>query len=584
MKTFAVSSATKKLNLSIAFALLAFIGCFFYLQGVYGFEQSRYLVFSIYVWALCTLGALYYACAAYVARQTRLVLDEDGLQLQTMDRWGFFYPKALVKGKNRYDQITNVKLMPLVGRIVISNILGQKITLDVSDFGDAWGEDVVVLLQQRLLASPFPADPGFTSLASGWKRWHIPARLILGPLRYSMWIFLFLYQISQPHPLFSTSWNMHPSMNRSLDVQTYTLAGPSDLWILSNQYDLPPGKIYHLKQGQVTEWAIPDLNFEYKRMVSLGWDRENQPIVWFYYGAAHYRQGKWNYVPFSFSEYATNDIVTVGERGWMIVSGEQKETPRLFSLGAISGAVQEIPLPSSALQAHLEPSSLRVAPNGTILVAMENDQAARIYLLTQENHWQAQEYPVNRDESFWLHSFFLDSHDAMWVLWGDSKNDQISVQKIMPDGSFANSRLPVKKEESGFIPGFYDSLLIDQHQRVWVTTFADPAIMAVFEPIWNGDAIEVVHYSPENSNYAGHNGFNHPALDSNGIIWSLETGVSTLDSNLSDLPAPIPDWLGAWNIWLFVFAPAFVIVALLVYLVRLQRPIFISLHEHEAKG
>jgi hypothetical protein len=72
--------------------------------------------------------------------------------------------------------------------------------------------------------------------------------------------------------------------------------------------------------------------------------------------------------------------------------------------------------------------------------------------------------------------------------------------------------------------------------------------MAVFTPSWSGEAAEIVRYTEGNSSYKG--GIStDPVMLSNGQIWSLSDKITSIDSNLKVLPAPLPDWFASLD-WL----------------------------------
>jgi hypothetical protein len=336
-------------------------------------------------------------------------------------------------------------------------------------------------------------------------------------------------------------------------VWTYSPDPQNDFWIVS--WKSSYYRVYHFSGKVEKEWKLPKDLLGERSPSQVSGDKAGNPIVWTKDGIYRYEGNDWSWIPYADSiqlEYWFRDGVANGDQTWAI-----NEQGQIIKLDALTGTWLAIDLPASALERNLQPKSMKRTIQGDILVFMQNGNTSYVYLLSVDDTWKSQEYGVISSENILVRDYFLDEHDALWVL--SREEYKFFIQKIDLNGTLLLTQLPSPTESDEW--EFYNYLMVDASGRLWVDG-GHPGFMAVFHPVWNDTSEEIVRYTTANSEYQADA---PPILLSNGEIWSFDERISTMDTHLVDLPSPLPAWFAALD-WSLIRLGA-MLVQLVVYLV-----------------
>ena len=557
MKTFRVTRSIKTIYLLLMLLMLVGLGFLAYLSfglfsaisgigDAFGNSDSPLPLINSMICSVPFLFLLFaigwmgiYSFAVY---KTRLIFDDQAVKLESLHRFTFFlWGSGLKPFTIPYEQIKTIRSIGLAAAVQILDTNGKKFTLAPALFGKNYGEEVLIELQNHLPAERIESGMKIPDLLRKWAKGN-KARVVFAVSFVIVYLSTFLVD-----PMFSNrswfvpAWNVETRLPLFESVWTYSLISQNEIWLVAHKID--SYRVYHyVSNTSVGSWDMPKKAGYYPDFVSD--DGYGKPIVWFEDSVLHY-DGAWKNIKYQNNldlEGWYGSGFVAGNQGWAI--REMEEANQLLHIDGLTGEWSEIPLPDTAIQQKLSPQSARQALNGDILVLMTSYTNARVYLLSN-NAWKLLEFPVVLLEDSDIRGFFLDEKDSLWVLF--SCREEWFVEKINPTSELQITQLqsPQKGVDEW---ERYENLFIDAHGRMWVNG-SYPEFIAVVMPVWKGDATEIVRYTEDNSNYQGTR--LHPHLmSSDGRIWTFDRKITTMDTNLETLPAPLPDWLANldWNL------------------------------------
>lgn len=583
MKTFHVTRNVKLRFLALLLLTLLGLGLLVYipfrlfsaisdLGDVFGNATSPLPLISSLICSTPLLLALIatvwmgiYSVAVY---RTRLIFDDHSLKLESLRRFTFIlWGSGLKPFMIPYDQIEAIRSVGLTATVHIFDTNGKKYALAPALFGKKYGEEVLIELQNRLPSNRIESGMEIPDMVRNWAKGNkVRIAIVVS--------FLVAYTISLPFdPMFSSrswfidAWHVEMRPLGFESVWTRTVDSSNGFWVVAWKTD--KYRVYHFSDTFDNEHTLPKslLGKRYPQLVSA--DKNGNPIVWMENSVFHFENGNWNTITYDenldLGDWDSRGVVS-NAQGWAIEKDERNK--RVLKIDALSGKWSTIPLPPTAEQEKLFPVSMHRAVNNDILVLMQNDANARVYLLS-EDKWKSQEYPVILMEQSRVIDYFLDGGDFLWVLLNSQK--QFYVERIHPNGNLDITRLPSPRETDEWER--YTNILVDSSGRLWVSG-SYPYFMAVFSPVWETDSSEIIRYTEDNSNYQGDGS---PILLPDGSIWVLDRMITSMDSNSENLPAPLPAWFADldWNlIRLYIILPQFLfsIYMFIISLVRLKSP------------
>jgi hypothetical protein len=240
------------------------------------------------------------------------------------------------------------------------------------------------------------------------------------------------------------------------------------------------------------------------------------------------------------------------------------DTNVLIHIQADAPQPQVITLIDPTTQKPLDPQRVKTTPDGQVQL-----QAGNIIYLLRNGELQKQRYPMIVTDQLTVEDFTLANDGTVYVLLVGLSGVDSLVEKIGVDGRQVFTKLPSHHQAEQGREDYY-SLEVDVRGRLWVAG-GIPSFVRVMEPNWAGLAHEIVEYNQYNSNYQ--NGLESNLLrTSDGRIWAAKYHLVWTDSNVDDLPPPLPDWL-AWarqpeSTLPFVLALSFLVLILLVIINR----------------
>lgn len=543
-----IGSAIGFLFIILFFALFLYLP--FWLMGtlvgseasssfLWGFFMERMPVSFLVVLGMILL-MIWSGISIFATIKAQLIFEEDTLRLQTLDRLTFLLQRGVKPFSIPYNQISNIKTSVAMGRIEIFDQVGRNHTLLPALFGSKYGENIFLELKEHVPSEVFESGWGFSKFMEKWSKGN-KFRIALTQAFVVVYFVPFLLDPT----FFSRSgltdaWHVEYRPFGFESVWTYSLASEDDFWIAgwhSNYY-----RVYKFSTREENEWKLPDdlLGRQYPQLISE--DDAGLPIVWLDDRVLHYNAGDWKSVPYDrdlqLGDWDWRGVVS-GEQAWAI--DDEEPARHLLKIDALNGDWSTISLPETAKQQNLSLDSIKRTMHGDMLVLMQNEVNATVYVLSDDK-WGKQEYHVILLPEGRIRDYFLDEEDALWVLF--ETQEETIVEKISPDGTLQLTQLPSIKNAEGLTA--YRSIIVDSSERLWVGGYRD--FMAVFTPQWGKDATEIVRYTEDNSNFQ-RDVFINPTLLPDGKIWAMDEWVSTMDTNLQTLPEPLPDWFASLD-WL----------------------------------
>jgi hypothetical protein len=491
-----------------------------------------------------TLGmfllVIWMGISTLAVRNAQLIFEEDELILRSLDRPLFLLQRGLKPFEIPYNQIANVKTNVEMSRIDIFDRVGRHYAFHPALFGAKNGENVLLELQQHVPSEVFESGQGFPRMMEKWSRAYIRSIFIIA-FSAAYLLTFFLDPSFSSRSWFVDAWRVERRPWGYENVRTFSLDHDNNFWITAWKSD--GYLIYKFPDDAGSDWKLRESlleEYDYPELVSA--NHAGAPIVWMNDRAVHYQNGTWQSIPYQDNldvDYWQFRGVVSGEQGWII--DEEGADNRLLKINALSGDWDVLLPPATAEQENLLLQSMKQTVNGEILVLAESDTNGRVYLLT-EDIWETREYAFLLPNGGRSIDYFLDKDNSLWVLFSSRKEP--IVQKISSAGTIQVTHIPVsgemKKRE------WYSSIVVDSSERLWISG-SYPAFVAVFTPVWDGDSTEIVRYTEKNSNYKSEVS-TEPVLLPDGKIWSFGRMISSIDSNLKVLPAPLPNWFASLDL------------------------------------
>lgn len=395
-------------------------------------------------------------------------------------------------------------------------------------------EKVFQLLSQYIPAERFEPD-----LRQNYKRFSRFEKVFYTFAILMMTVHLLLMLFWSPGliPL-PLSWNYFgPWSWQSDSISGFSVESPDSVWVTSHRYYPAQFTVKHISANKTETWSVPNNLFhefdQLENSILVG--TRQQPVLIADKAIYFTKDGQqWERIDYQAGYRLTdlNNTSTLTAESWLrLYNFDAKENKTLFvHIQADSLQPQVVTFVDPVTQKNITPFLIKTASNGTVLLEDDN----LIYTL-RDGKLQEQRYNAAPDKNklLYINDFTLADDGNLYVLAEDS------VERITPEGKQTFTQLPAIPQSDGWT-GYYDSLVVDGHGRLWVSWSLYS--VGVFEPNWNGTARRIVIYDRYNSNYQ------NTIRDSlfrttDGRIWAAKNQLVWIDGDAAELPAPLPDWL-----------------------------------------
>lgn len=546
MKIYSITHSAK---IRLLGRLALFLGMDFWVYTYFSliwsyplFWNNTSLTIFLFLFGLISCGVLWLFLLLYTTQKARLVFDERGVQLQSLEKIPGFLLQRYKPFDLPYDQIQFIQPMWLAGLLVCTLRNGREQRLSVGDFAARNGESILQEFATRLPAAVFLSGIEIPTLRKRWgKVQNLRSALLI--LYFALFFCTFVANLNFPIlGWFVSAWNM--KMPLSGEQLWYFSRDPQDqgFWLLAREYD-GEYTAYRYDKHLSPRWKLPELK---DRPAALSGDPQGNPLVWMPFDfLLRYQQGKWEKVFYKSDldfkpEIDSLYTVVSGSDGWFLDSIRHRRLD-LFHADGVTGVITQIPLPDKAENAGLSPSLIRQAPNGDLWLLLQTRKLPWVYegyVMNRQNQWSEIRYPISVEETrYSVDDIFIDRQGFLWALIVVTVGkDEWLVERIAPDGSFSVSYLPPLKSGKN-----YDRIFIDDWGRLWVTCPSDEYILSML-PQWGSNAVELQRYTGDNSNYPGRVWSYGLWMDQDGLIWAFDPKIATIDTTQVELPQPLPDW------------------------------------------
>lgn len=496
---------------------------------IYRLFCGFFLVFTM----IPVLFAIWLGFLFYAARKAVLVFDDKGIQLTSLSTYHKLLPFWLKPYQLKYEEIVHVGFGETPATIELVDQKGRKTILLHPAFDDPRGEAIVEELGQRLPVECFePGWPTPVPTLRFTKTNKIQTAILL-VFAVLLALTLALDNNLGIRNIFTNAWEVEKRFPIFQYSEAFSLESPDGYWAVTDK--LGQYYVYHINNEKEAKWKMPPVDSK-KRIEFVSGVAFN-PIVWTDREVWSFNGG-WKNMPYKNNldlSLARSLGFVPEDRLWAIVKVDGRN--QIIQVDDRTGNWDVVPLPVSTVRDDLEPTLLRRAINNDILVMVSKKGYVRFHLFS-DGAWRSQEYFLKLTEPDYVLDFYLDTGGNLWVLYGQFITGPDYVAKLSPAGEVTLTHLPLPSSEDGW--DRYDSILVDPTGRMWISGNYPPFI-SVFLPNWNGEAEEMAKYSEYNSNYRQDHTI-LPVMSSDGRIWTVGYFVSVMDSNLEELPAPLPGW------------------------------------------
>jgi hypothetical protein len=286
----------------------------------------------------------------------------------------------------------------------------------------------------------------------------------------------------------------------------------------------------YLVPGPVDDYAFSD--------VAIISDTENNPTILtrdVNYTLQNGVWEKWNFRTEQYQNFQINEFVNTENEIWMIVRS-QGDNSIVHVLGG-DRASTSIPFPNDG-EDQKYAQALALSPNGVLAVLIADGKEQGIFLL-EDGVWLPHSYPLKVDEAFNVQDIAIDASENVYALISSPFYEKVVIRKYNSTGSFETYFIEEKYGRSTYSD--YDNLLVDSRSRLWLLSrFTDDGKILVLDPVWEGQANELVYYSHAISDYQMNMFVNKPQLTTDGRIWLVGANLAWIDTTADILPQPLP--------------------------------------------
>ncbi len=514
MKVYHASLKVKILNLIISLAMLLLMGvaanlCIQTLDIFTRILEGSRLAFVILLILLFFILATIKFTVYFVSvLKVQLIFDDQSLTIKSVTVPNLLLWRRLKPFSIEYERVRSI-FFNFVGILEIIDIRGKRYAFPLELFEEEVRGDILLELKNRMppraLSSILErsAFPQYIDNLIAVRNWVLPVILLL---------LLLVYYLEPPNSQLIQVWK--PEMRLS--------------WY----------EIYHSSDVSMKRWQWGLEPFENQPTEYISGDADGEPVIWLKNGIMRYTTNKWEFVPYKENlELEPSSKLEAISNGYVVaLSGKGG---RLLTMNASNGDWYELMLPVGARQNGLMPESIKRTVDGELLVLMKNNRESRVYLLSR-GEWSPHEYAIIEADGL-IRDYFLDQEDMLWVLL--SIRGQFIVERLNKEGNVSVTKIPIsnKKEDATR----YYSLHVDTFGRLWIEG-SSPIFIAVFDPVWDGAADELIRYTITNSNYQVN--ISSPAvLLPDGKLLSFGRQVVSMNTSMKDFQDPLSDWYASLN-------------------------------------
>jgi len=540
MKTFCINSKTQAAYLVIfLFMFAAMSGVLYFVISVFPISSSDIVMrsldyFLIAFLAMPILMASWTGYIFYAVRKAKLTFDEQSIRFISTSLFNRVLPPWLKPFYIPYSDIKKIESGKLQPFVRIETQSGNARILFPTIFGNRRGEDILEELKTRIPPEIHEGMEPLSLSSSKWKKANTIQTIT--SLVFALAIvtsFLFDKDFSI-RSTFTKAWEVHRRFPILQSPEAFSLTAPDDYWIITDKFR--QYYVYHISHKNETRWKMPTV--ESNQNINFISNIGENPVVWMEDGV-YYHNGSWQRIPYKNNlNVLFAQIMGVASKDKMWVVEKINDKYQILEVDALSGNWQIISLPESATKDDLSPQFIRGATNDQILVLISKGETARVNIYS-DGEWKSQEYHLDLSEFKRIADMHLDHQNNLWVISEIGFGKEQSIEKISPNGKTLTTRLPLPSISGKHLN--YNRIVIDSLERMWVSG-AYPPFISVIQPKWDGESVILQTYSEDNSNFRQDFSI-RPILSSTGQIMSIGDYISSIDSNLEELPEPFPVWL-----------------------------------------
>lgn len=413
------------------------------------------------------------------------------------------------------------------------------------------GQEQVLISEFQKHLDPSRMAPNTRELANLTTPFDRNILIIRGTLLLAVLIvayFLFGHRFVASH----VAWQSATSFGLRGNIRDFAVGPDSSIWSINA--NLFTDEIWHVSGGDKQQIPFPS-DTELNRGVpttydywpdEIAVDSLNRPWVSLVpHGLVHWNGTAWEWFTFPNGRRDVRIWELTTQNDHVLIKASL--TPTTISdlyIDAATEIAHEYDLSEIVPSEELEKASITVTHRGPIVEVNKQSGQANLYWQDQNTgNWHS---VITDSELGGLYDgrYAIDKNSRLWILTStDLPCNQVGTQLRLGIYDPANRSWLWNNLEGNFFCGsgnYYQGMVVDSHDRLW---FQTSQYLDAFELNSTGTLNGVVRYTSNNSNYQ--NGFAQTELDlqPDDRLWSAGREVAWIDTNATELPRPLPDWL-----------------------------------------
>jgi hypothetical protein len=376
--------------------------------------------------------------------------------------------------------------------------------------------------------------------------------------------------INKEFPLIQIAWKMADrTWNLSQRVEKVSIDEHGNPWFINDG-----SKLRYINNGQPFSWDLLPTTYE-ERIFSeiIGTSEDQGPWILLGKRLLQWDKDRWESFDLpsdaNIQSYSQKSVVVRNMVVWGIDSSTNGSRIIQIDLTQHPFQSREIFLPSELTSEQYKFDCIALANENALLAFISNDEKTVIYNF-QDGSWRKiTEHQKEKQSKVYWGNVVVDAQDQIWVVlesfwWPGNKVGKYNPQE--DKWTWFTFEYPdIKGREFE-----YDELLVDKLGRVWISGFQykpltqpgsdddksdytpEYSVVGVYE-VRESILHEVRHYTPRNSSLdIGR--VSRMLLGSDGKIWTGDKRLVWMDSNVSKLALPLPEWASIFTRYEIIIA------------------------------
>lgn len=510
----------------------------------------------VIAWFMALLVLVLMGYVSFVYWKYRLEFDETHIHLRTPV---YFAVRPFTCA---YNDIVRVQRGPMRGTLVIVPRNGKPLRLAPGSFeGDR--NQILNILAQHV-------SPGVMEeelITSIWQYTRMDRFFwVLFALVLLFLLILFSTDIGLDVVRGRIAWETVQQLPRSTYVQAFGVSGDGQtIWVAPLEYFTDPVQVQRITPAGIEQWELPALSEGAFSNSPIGFasDANGYPFVIYDEQVLQWTGTEWKTQEITGGEilHRGRGLVISGTQLWALVAGAKNETV-LIQMELTTGEQHQVLLSESAVQEEQQLRGIRQSAEESLILWTTDETRSHFYE-RRDSRW-LELASLEPEPETQVVDFAVSPSGVLWTLI--RANDRVYTVARWDNENTTWARYSLPVLESALDVWYEGRIEVDAHERIWLPGSYTTRIrrhvdmIRVFEPDADQELRQVIHYTEYNSNYQSFPFSLYYAPD--GRLWNKGGKLVWIDTQMSDLPRPLPNWVTALEEsgWKYAFKIGFLII------------------------